>query len=80
MKTFCHKLHNESWLSVYNADGSDNAYDTFTNTIMAVCDESLPIARVKSNKQFVDKPWITIKLKTHSKNKKLCSFQTVHHI
>ena len=38
-----------------------HAYDAFINTIMALYDESFPITRVKSDKQVVDKPWITKK-------------------
>ena len=40
MNTYFHKLHFESWLSVYNADGPENAYDTFINTIMGLYDKA----------------------------------------
>ena len=71
MKIFCEKLVMGCWQSVYNAVSVNTAYNNFIQIIDNLFSKCYPIIVIKSNRNFFDKPWMTIELKNSCRKKKL---------
>ena len=75
VETLINNLREENWTDVYNQLHSNDAYENFIKKLSFYFDKSIPLTKLKSNKNSPRKPWITRGI-LRSINQRNCLYKT----